>query len=90
VLSIAALLPVVGRKVTGARISYGGLSPVPMRATAVERALEGRSLDEHAIAAAAQVATDGCSPLSDPQASAWYRLKVLPVHLRRLLEAARS
>ena len=57
----------------------------PMRARAVEKALEGKPLDAAAIAAAVEVATEGCAPLSDPQASAWYRLNVLPVHLQRLL-----
>jgi CO/xanthine dehydrogenase FAD-binding subunit len=52
----------------------------------VERALEGRPLDQAAIAAAVKVAAEGCAPLTDPQASAWYRLNVLPVHLKRLLE----
>ena len=36
-----------------------------------------------------RVATEGCAPLSDPQASAWYRLNVLPVHLARLLRGRR-
>ena len=37
------------------------------------------------INGAVRVATEGCAPLSDPQASDWYRLNVLPVHLARLL-----
>ena len=52
---------------------------------AVEKALSGRKLDDAAIAAAVEVAAEGCAPESDPQASAWYRLTVLPVHLKRLL-----
>jgi CO/xanthine dehydrogenase FAD-binding subunit len=86
VLAIAALLPEAERKVVGARIAYGAMAPKPMRARAVERALEGRPLDQAAIAAAVKVAAEGCAPLTDPQASAWYRLNVLPVHLKRLLE----
>jgi CO/xanthine dehydrogenase FAD-binding subunit len=34
-----------------------------------------------------KVAIEGCTPLTDPQASNWYRLAVLPVHLKRLLSA---
>lgn len=86
VLAIAALLPEAERRVTGARVAYGAMAPKPMRARAVERALEGRPLDAAAIAAAVKVAAEGCAPLTDPQASAWYRLNVLPVHLKRLLE----
>ena len=85
VLSNAALLPLAARKVTGARIAYGAMAPRPIRARAVEMALEGKPLDAASIGAAVAVATDGCAPLTDPQASDWYRLEVLPVHLKRLL-----
>ena len=34
----------------GARVAYGAMAPTPMRAKAVERALEGRSLDAAGIA----------------------------------------
>lgn len=85
ILSIAALLPITGGKIANARVAYGAMAPTPIRATAVERALEGRALDAAAIDAAGKVATEGCAPLTDPQASDWYRLNVLAVHLRRLL-----
>ena len=87
VLSIAAILPMADRKVTGGRIAYGAMAPRPMRARAVEKALEGKPLDPATIVSAVRVATDGCKPLNDPQASEWYRLAVLPVHLQRLLGA---
>jgi CO/xanthine dehydrogenase FAD-binding subunit len=61
------------------------MGPVPLRARAVERALEGRALDEAGIAAAVAAAADGISPASDAIASDWYRREILPVHLRRLL-----
>ena len=86
VLSIAGCLPIADGSVNGARIAYGAMAPIPMRARAVERALEGWPLDAQAISAAAAVAAGGCAPLSDPQASEWYRLTVLPVHLTRLLQ----
>jgi len=85
VLSIAAVLPETAVKIAGARVAYGAMAETPIRATAVEAALEGRALDANAIEAACKVATDGCAPEDDPQASAWYRQAVLPVHLRRLL-----
>jgi CO/xanthine dehydrogenase FAD-binding subunit len=86
VLSIAAVIPVVDGRVKGARVAYGAMATTPIRSRPVEQALEGKPLDSHSIAAAAAVATEGCSPMSDPQASDWYRLAVLPVHLKRLLE----
>jgi xanthine dehydrogenase small subunit len=85
VLSIAAHLPTSGGRIQGARIAYGAMAPTPIRAGAVERALEGRSLDREGIAQGLAVAADDCAPADDAIASAWYRREVLPVHLRRLL-----
>jgi CO/xanthine dehydrogenase FAD-binding subunit len=90
VLTIAALLPLAGGRVVGARIAYGAMGPTPLRARAVERALEGRPLDEAAIAAAVAVAADGTAPASDAIASDWYRRAILPVHVRRLLAGIAS
>jgi CO/xanthine dehydrogenase FAD-binding subunit len=85
VLSIAAHLPVVGGRIAGARIAYGAMAPTPIRARAVERALEGRSLDAAGIAPALAAAAEGASPATDALASAWYRREVVAIHLRRLL-----
>jgi len=85
VLSIAAHLPNSGGRIQGARVVYGGMAPTSMRASGVERALEGQTLNEAGIAGALAVATEGCNPANDEYASAWYRMEVAPVHLRRLL-----
>jgi CO/xanthine dehydrogenase FAD-binding subunit len=85
VLSIAGHLPTSGGRVVGARIAYGAMAPTPIRAKAVERALEGRTLDEGGIAPALALAAQGISPTSDAIASAWYRREIVPVHLKRLL-----
>jgi xanthine dehydrogenase small subunit len=85
ILSIAALIPVAGGRVAGARIAYGAMAPTPVRAKGVERALEGRTLDDAGIAAAVAACAEGTSPADDAIASAWYRREVLPVHLKRVL-----
>ena len=85
VLSIAAHLPLSSGRVAGARVAYGAMARTPMRARAVERALEGRALDEAGIADAVRVAAEGTAPRTDAIATEWYRREVLPVHLRRLL-----
>ena len=85
VLSIAAHLPVTGGRIAGARVAYGAMAPTPIRARAVERALEGRTLDAAGIASALAAAAEGTSPPTDALATAWYRCEVVPVHLRRLL-----
>jgi xanthine dehydrogenase small subunit len=86
VLSIAAVLPLADGRVKGARVAYGAMAPTAMRAKAVEKALEGRMLDDATVAKAVAVAAEGASPASDPFASDWYRRNVLPVHLARLLK----
>jgi CO/xanthine dehydrogenase FAD-binding subunit len=90
VLSIAAQLPLNGGRVSGARIAYGAMAPVPVRAKAAERALEGRTLDAAGIAPALAVANDGTAPTDDAIASAWWRREILPIHLRRLLLGEQS
>jgi CO/xanthine dehydrogenase FAD-binding subunit len=85
VLSIAAHLPMNGGRIAGARVAYGAMAPAPIRAKPVERALEGRALDEPGIAAAVAAAAEGTSPPTDAIASAWYRREMVAVHLKRLL-----
>ena len=87
IVAIAALLPRKRGIVAAARIAYGGMAPSPIRAPAVEAALEGKALDEKTIDAALKVANEGMQPQDDAYASAWYRREVLPVYLRRLLAA---
>lgn len=86
VLSLAAHLPREGGRIRGARVAFGAMGPAPLRAAAVERALEGQTLDAAVIARAAAVATEGLDPPDDALASAWYRREVAGAHLRRLLE----
>ena len=84
-LTIAARLEESAGRLSGVRIAYANMGPAPMRAAAVERALEGRRLERPVVEAATAVAADGCAPPTDAIASAWYRREVLPVHLARLL-----
>lgn len=85
VMAIAAWLPRQGGRISKARLAYGAMGATPLRAKAVEQALEGASLDAQGISRALQVATDGLDPPTDPLASGWYRREIAPVHLRRLL-----
>ena len=86
VLSIAAHLPMNGGRIAGARVAYGAMAPTPMRAQAVERALEGRTLDEAGIAAAVAVGGRRHQRRRPTRiASAWYRREMVAVHLKRLL-----
>lgn len=89
VMSIAALLPQDGRRVRGGRVAYAAMENRPLRATAVERALEGQPLDADTLKRAAAVAVEGVSPRTDALASSWYRAEVAGVHLHRLLSGER-
>jgi carbon-monoxide dehydrogenase medium subunit len=64
------------------RIALGGVAPRPIRARAAERILSARP---GAAEEAAEAAREGIEPFDDAYASAWYRTRVLPVHVRRTL-----
>ena len=68
----------------GVRIALGGVSPRPIRALAAEAALAG-TIDREHVEAAAAAAVQDADPFDDAYASAWYRRRVLPVHVRRAL-----
>ena len=84
-LSIAARLPLRLGRVAGARIAFGAMGPVPVRARSVESILEGESLDPAVISRAVSAVSRDLSPADDALASAWYRREVAGVHLGRLL-----
>ena len=67
----------------GVRIALGGVAREPVRAYAAEEALASGDLD-----AAAELAVEAVDPFDDAFASAWYRRRVLPVHVRRALANA--
>ncbi len=69
-------------------VVLGGVEPVPLRAAAVEAALQGNRLEPATIARAAQRTALGPDTASDVHADAAYRRDVAPVCVRRALEAA--
>jgi len=69
--------------VTCARIAFGGMAATPLRARAVEAALEGQPWSEQTVALAAAAFDKDFTPLSDMRASADYRMRVARNLLRR-------
>jgi carbon-monoxide dehydrogenase medium subunit len=67
----------------GVRIALGGVAPTPVRALAAEEALARGDVDR-----AAELSVEAADPFDDAFASAWYRRRVLPVHVRRALSHA--
>jgi carbon-monoxide dehydrogenase medium subunit len=64
----------------GTRIALGGVAPRPVRALAAEEALA-----QGDVGKAAELSVEAADPVDDAFASAWYRRRVLPVHVRRAL-----
>jgi xanthine dehydrogenase YagS FAD-binding subunit len=73
-----------GRSVREPRVVLGGAAPIPWRAEAVEKALAGRPLDEASARAAAQLATQGATPLEKNG----HKLPALQAAVLRSLRAA--
>jgi CO/xanthine dehydrogenase FAD-binding subunit len=85
IVTVAAVVTVAGGKVATCRIALGGVGTCPLRATSVELALTGGPLDRANAQVAAARAADDIAPFDDAHASAWYRARVAPVHVRRAL-----
>lgn len=83
IVTIAAAVETEGGLVTSARIALGAVAPKPVRAVSAERVLVGRPLDPDVLNEAGEAARADIAPADDAYASAWYRSRVLPVHLRR-------
>ena len=71
-----------------ASVGITGVASKAYRAGAVERALQGQTLNDETIAAAASHATDGVDANSDLYASEDYRRHLASVYTRRAIQAA--
>jgi carbon-monoxide dehydrogenase medium subunit len=71
-----------------ARIGLVNVGSTPVRAAAVESALAGAEASPEAVAAAAESATEGISPMTDIHGSAEYRAHLAQVLTRRAVAAA--
>ena len=87
-VGVAVVLRRDNGKVEEAAVALTNMGLTPLRAKAVEQALEGSSTDDAAVAA--EKADDGTSPPSDTNASADYRRQLARVLTRRALEEALS
>jgi xanthine dehydrogenase small subunit len=77
-----------GRRITGARMAFGGMAATPKRASGAEKALIGASLDDPASWSEARAAlAKDFAPLTDMRATAAYRSEVAAnLLLRALME----
>jgi CO/xanthine dehydrogenase FAD-binding subunit len=74
-----------GETVKDVRIALGSVAPTVVRATRTEEALRGKTLDEAAIAAAAQALISEIAPIDDIRSTARYRGRVAANLLREFL-----
>ncbi len=83
IVSIAITLRVEQGKVEQARIALGAVAPVAMRAPEAESLLQGESLDETVINAAAVVAARESRPIDDFRATGAYRRQMVEALVKR-------
>jgi carbon-monoxide dehydrogenase medium subunit len=89
VVGVAAAVSTEDGSCTGARVTVGGVSASPVRATAAEELLAGASVSEETIAAAARAVPQSLAePMSDAYASGEYRVHLAAVLAKRALTAA--
>jgi carbon-monoxide dehydrogenase medium subunit len=96
IVGVACLVRAAGAQVPSAgdgavaeaRIGLTNVGPVPVRATAVERAVAGAARTREALRAAAEHAAEGLNPPGDLHGSAEYRRHLTRVLTARALYAA--
>ncbi len=75
-----------GRRISAARIAFGGMAATPKRGALTETALQGASLDQPASwTAAIEALAKDFQPISDMRASAAYRIEVAQGLLKKAL-----
>jgi carbon-monoxide dehydrogenase medium subunit len=67
------------------RIALGAVSPTPVRVREAEAIVKGQRLSDELVKRAAQIASEGCCPISDHRASAEYRTEMVKVLTRRAI-----
>ena len=71
-------------------VAFGSVAPTPIRATPIEKLLEGKPITDALVASAVAMVPQIASPITDIRSSKEYRLHMLGVMLERALRAADS
>jgi len=89
IVGVAAVLHMEGPVCKKASVVIGGINPKPTRATSLEQALNGKTLDDAVISAAADLAAKELDDASgDIHASAEYRKAMAAVYAKRAIHSA--
>jgi carbon-monoxide dehydrogenase medium subunit len=89
-VSVAALATVENGVCQEIRVALGAVAPTPIRAVAVEAALQGQQVTPEAVRAAAEAVADQVDPLTDFRGSDDYKRDMAVVFTRRALEQVLS
>jgi NADPH-dependent glutamate synthase beta subunit-like oxidoreductase len=81
IVSVASILTIADGRIASARLAFGAVSPLPLRAYEVERFLVGRIPDEETALEAGKLATRGAFPLEKNA----YKLQILRGLVRKAL-----
>lgn len=88
IASAAAVVELDGDTCVRAAIALGSVAPTPIRAEAAGDSLVGTELTAAAIARAGELASEAARPIDDLRASRAYRLELVKVLVRRVLQRA--
>jgi len=89
-VSAAVVLAMDGDSCRHIRLAIGACGPVPVTVEGAEQALIGTALGDRDIQTACDMLVAACDPVDDFRGSAEYRLKLVPVMVRRAIDAARA
>lgn len=85
VVSGAVVLGFDGERIERAAVTLGAVKPTIVHAEAAEAFLIGKTLDDETIKQAAELAVEAAAPIDDIRSSAAYRLEMVKVAVRRML-----
>lgn len=88
IVAVAATVRVEGGSIAEARLGLTNMADRPLRASAVEAALAGVTVEEAAVKEAVAAVAEGTDPPSDLNGDADYRRSIAPVLARRAVLAA--
>jgi len=88
VVGVGAAVTVDGGKFTAARIGLAAVAPTPLLAQAAGDSLVGKPVNDESIAAAAVLAQQIATPITDMRGTAEYRKHLVGVLTRRVVKEA--
>ncbi len=88
VVGVGAAITVEGGKFTAARIGLGAVAATPLFAQAAGNSLVGKAVSDESIAAAAVLAQQVATPISDMRGTAEFRKHLVGVLTRRVVKEA--